>query len=106
MDTRRGRDDTQDEGGGWLLVGRHPCRPPSPEHRNDPGALFDETQKVATVKGMRKSRDNLSMETAQHPLALHSIRQYRRSRLLRPEKDGDHERLSRPTQNILEMGKR
>jgi hypothetical protein len=28
MDTRRGCDDTQDKGGGWLFVGRDPCRPP------------------------------------------------------------------------------
>jgi hypothetical protein len=26
-------------------MGRHPCCPPSPEHRDDPSALFDEVQK-------------------------------------------------------------
>jgi hypothetical protein len=53
MDSRRGRDNSQNEGG-WLLVGRDPRRPPSPDSRDDPSALLYEAQKVAAA-GMRTS---------------------------------------------------
>jgi hypothetical protein len=33
-----------------LFVGRDPCCPPSPEHRDDPGALFDEVERVVLLK--------------------------------------------------------
>jgi hypothetical protein len=31
-------------------MGSHPCCPPSPEHRDDPGALFDEVERVVLLK--------------------------------------------------------
>jgi hypothetical protein len=40
-------------------VGRDPSRPPSPDHRDDPGALLYETQKVATVSDAPISPGNL-----------------------------------------------
>jgi hypothetical protein len=33
-----------------LFVGRDPCCPPSPEHRDDAGALFDEVERVVLLK--------------------------------------------------------
>ena len=30
----------------WLFVGKDPCCPPSPKHRDHPGALFDEVEEV------------------------------------------------------------
>jgi hypothetical protein len=45
MDNRRGYNAAIDEER-WLFVGRDTCCPPSPEHRDDPGALFDKVQKV------------------------------------------------------------
>jgi hypothetical protein len=51
MDNRRGRDNTQDKGGGWLLMGRDPCYPSPPDSRDNPSALLYETQKVATLEG-------------------------------------------------------
>jgi len=31
-------------------MGSHPCCPPSPEHRGDPDALFDEVKRVGLLK--------------------------------------------------------
>ena len=31
-------------------MGSHPCCPPSPEHRDDPDALFDEVKRVGLLK--------------------------------------------------------
>ncbi|TVY46022.1 hypothetical protein LSUB1_G000172 [Lachnellula subtilissima] len=45
MDNRRGCKAAPDEER-WLFIGSHPCCPPSPEHRDDPGALFDEVEMV------------------------------------------------------------
>ncbi len=44
MDNRRGYNAAPDEER-WLFMGSHPCCPLSPEHRDDPGALFDEVAK-------------------------------------------------------------
>jgi hypothetical protein len=49
MDSRRGCNAAPDEER-WLFVGRHPCCPPLPEHRDDPGALFDEVERVVLLK--------------------------------------------------------
>jgi hypothetical protein len=58
----------QDEGGGWLLVGRDPSCPPSPEHRDDPGALFDEVEKLVLL--------NVTALITQYPTAIHRQRYY------------------------------
>ena len=31
-------------------MGSYPCCPPSPKHRDDPGALFDEVERVVLLK--------------------------------------------------------
>jgi hypothetical protein len=31
-------------------VGRHPSCPPSPEHKGNPGSLFDEVKRVVSLK--------------------------------------------------------
>ena len=49
MDTRRGRNAAPDEER-WLFMRRDPCCTPSPEHRDDPGALFDEVERVVLLK--------------------------------------------------------
>jgi hypothetical protein len=49
MDTRRGCNAAPDEER-WLFMGRDPCCPPSPEHRDDPGALFNEVERVVLLK--------------------------------------------------------
>jgi hypothetical protein len=45
MDNRRGCNTAPDEER-RLFMGSHPCCPPSPEHRDDSGALFDEVERV------------------------------------------------------------
>jgi hypothetical protein len=45
MDNRRGYNAAPDEER-WLFMGRHPCCPPSSEHRDHPAALFDEVERV------------------------------------------------------------
>jgi hypothetical protein len=45
--------------GRWLFVGRDPCYPPSPEHREDPGVLFDEVERVVLLKVTALIADNL-----------------------------------------------
>ena len=45
VDTRRGGNAAPDEER-WLFVGKDPCCPPSSKHRDYPGTLFDEVEKV------------------------------------------------------------
>jgi hypothetical protein len=49
MDNRRGCNAAPDEER-WLFMGSHPCCPPSPEHRDDSGALFDEVERAVLLK--------------------------------------------------------
>ena len=49
MDNRRGCNAAPDEER-WLFMGSHPCCPPSPEHRDDPGTLFDEVERVVLLE--------------------------------------------------------
>jgi len=49
MDNRRGCNAVLDEER-WLFMGSHLCCPPSPEHRDDPDALFDEVERVVLLK--------------------------------------------------------
>ena len=61
-----------------LFVGKDPCCPPSPKHRDHPGALFDEVEKV-----IRRSYDvwmGRSEEAAIASLALGLLRRRRSSR--------------------------
>jgi hypothetical protein len=58
METRRECDNTQNEGEGRLLIGRDPCRPPTPEYSDDPSALLYKTKKVVMVEVMRQSPTN------------------------------------------------
>lgn len=45
MDDKRGCNATPDEER-WLFVGRNPCCPSSPEHRDNLGVRFDEVERV------------------------------------------------------------
>jgi hypothetical protein len=49
MDNRRGCNGVPNEER-RLFMGSHPCCPPSPEHRDDPGALFDEVKRAVLLK--------------------------------------------------------
>jgi hypothetical protein len=61
MDNSRGRNAALGEER-WLFVGRHLCYPPSPEHRGDPGALFNEVERVVLLK--------VTALTARHPYCI------------------------------------
>jgi hypothetical protein len=77
MDTRRGGNAAPDEER-WLFVGKDPYCPPSPKHRDHPGALFDEVEKV-----IRRSYDvwmGRSEEAAIASLALGLLHRRRSSR--------------------------
>jgi len=49
MDNRRGCNATPDKEQ-WLFIGSHPCCPPSPEYKDNPGALFNEVEGVVLLK--------------------------------------------------------
>jgi hypothetical protein len=49
MDNRRGCNTAPDKEQ-WLFIGSHPCCPPLPEYRDDPGVLFDEVERVVLLK--------------------------------------------------------
>jgi len=49
MDTRRGYSAGPDEER-WPFVGKDLCCPPSPEHGDHPGSLFDEVERVVLLK--------------------------------------------------------
>jgi hypothetical protein len=61
MDTRIGCKAAPDEER-WLFVGKDLCCPPSPEPWGDPGALFDEVERVALLK--------VTALTARHPYCI------------------------------------
>jgi hypothetical protein len=73
MDNRRGCNAAPNEER-WLFMGSHPYCPPSPEHRDDPGTLFDEVERVVLLKVTRSRISDLG-DT--YSTIIYSTSQYR-----------------------------
>lgn len=49
MDNKKGCNAAPDKEQ-WLFIGSHPCCPSLPEHRDNPGVLFDKVERVVLLK--------------------------------------------------------